>query len=280
MTDAQATYLPDGKRLHLHHGPIDMIVGVTGPGREAALSRAATRFDTLLEELVAELPRLRSQSGPNVLGETAHLMVAATRVFHPRFVTPMAAVAGAGADTILRAMCNEPGLETAYVNNGGDVAMHIAPGHSMTAALAGTPKGRVTIRHDDPVRGIATSGWRGRSHSLGIADSVTVLAQSAAMADAAATMIANAVDVPEHPAVTRQAANEQAPDSDLGTRLVTTSVGDLDTTDISTALENGVSFANTCRDAGMIQAALLTLQDHTRVVGNLTHPKTRDLAHA
>ena len=31
-----------------------------------------------------------------------------------------------------------------------------------------------------PVRGVATSGWRGRSHSLGIADSVTVLARTAA----------------------------------------------------------------------------------------------------
>ena len=49
------------------------------------------------------------------------------------------------------------------------------------------------------MRGIATSGWRGRSFSLGIADAVTVLAATAAEADAAATMIANAVDLPGHP---------------------------------------------------------------------------------
>ena len=34
-----------------------------------------------------------------------------------------------------------------------------------------------------PHRGVATSGWRGRSHSLGIADSVTVVARNAAAAD-------------------------------------------------------------------------------------------------
>ncbi len=66
------------------------------------------------------------------------------------------------------------------------------------------------------MRGIATSGWRGRSFSLGIADAVTVLADSAAMADAAATIIANAVDLPGHPAVERKPARDLAPDNDLG----------------------------------------------------------------
>ena len=66
------------------------------------------------------------------------------------------------------------------------------------------------------MRGIATSGWRGRSFSLGIADAVTVLADRAAAADAAATIIANAVDLPGHPAIVRVPACELAPDSDLG----------------------------------------------------------------
>ena len=77
----------------------------------------------------------------------------------------------------------------------------------------------------DPVRGIATSGWRGRSFSLGIADAVTVLAATAAKADAAATIIANAVDLPNHAAITRVPAREIAPDNDLGERLVTRAVG-------------------------------------------------------
>ena len=55
------------------------------------------------------------------------------------------------------------------------------------------------------MRGVATSGWRGRSFSLGIADAVTVLARTGAAADAAATIIANAVDLPGHPAVDARA---------------------------------------------------------------------------
>ena len=62
------------------------------------------------------------------------------------------------------------------------------------------------------MRGIATSGWRGRSFSLGIADAVTVLAATAAEADAAATVIANAVDLPGHPAIdTRAGAASSRP---------------------------------------------------------------------
>ena len=117
----------------------------------------------------------------------------------------MAAVAGAVADEICAAMAAAGDLDRAYVNDGGDIALHLTPGTAITAAIAaraGLPD-RVTIAHADPVRGIATSGWRGRSFSLGIADAVTVLARTAAEADAAATLIANAVDLPGHPAVAR-----------------------------------------------------------------------------
>jgi uncharacterized protein len=72
------------------------------------------------------------------------------------------------------------------------------------------------IDFDIPVRGIATSGWRGRSFSRGIADSVTVLAKTAAMADAAATVIANAVNV-VHPGIVRRPACDIRDDSDWGT---------------------------------------------------------------
>jgi len=267
MQRAQATWLPDGKRLHLHHGPIDMIVGVTGPGRKAALGCAAARFESLLDELVSELPRLRSATGPEPTGETACLMHRATRPFRPAFITPMAAVAGAGAETILAAILAGPGVHKAYVNNGGDVAFHLSPGEHMQAAIASDPPGRVRISSGDKTRGIATSGWRGRSHSLGIADSVTVLARSAAQADAAATMIANAVDLPGHPAITRQSAHALAPDSDLGPRLVTSHVGPLSFGDITTALQNGQAFATRCQSDNLIIGAYLTLAGQTCTSG-------------
>jgi ApbE superfamily uncharacterized protein (UPF0280 family) len=282
MQRAQTTWLPDGQRLHLHHGPIDMIVGVTGPGRKPAMARAAARFETLLEELMAELPRLRQPTGPTPTGETARLMHNATRPFAPAFITPMAAVAGAGAETILTAILAGPDVHKAYVNNGGDVAFHLSPGEDMQAAIASDPPGMIRIGHDDNIHGIATSGWRGRSHSLGIADSVTVLARSAAEADAAATMIANAVDLPGHPAITRLPAHALAPDSDLGGRLVTSHVGPLSPTDAGIALQNGLTAARQYQADNLIIGACLTLAGQTCTTGHfsLISNQQTELQHA
>ncbi len=280
MSGPQANWLPDGRRLHLHHGPIDMIVGIEGAGRDAAFQRAVARFGTLLDELVAELPRLRRPCGGPVEAETAQRMVEAVRPFAPDFVTPMAAVAGAGAETILAAVLAGPGVSKGYVNNGGDVAFHIAPGETMTAAIASPVPGTVTLRAWDPVRGVATSGAGGRSHSLGIADAVTVLAQGAATADAAATMIANAVDLPGHPAIVRVPACDLSPDSDLGERAVTQEVGTLDVCEIATALEAGRGYAARLVARGIIQAACLSLRGACVTVGETVMIEERDPEHA
>lgn len=281
MQSAQRTILPDGRRLHLHHGPIDLIMDATGPDRAAALEQAAARFETILSELVPELGVLRAQAGPTtrLKGQVAQRMHAAVAPFCDRFVTPMAAVAGAVADEICAAAGAGCRLQTLYVNNGGDVAFHVAPNASLTAAIAAGLEDRITITGQDAVRGIATSGWRGRSHSLGIADSVSVLATTAARADAAATLIANAVDLPGSPKVTRRPATDLAPDSDLGDRLVTVDVAELTQTETDTALQSGAVFAAQCLDRGLIQGALLTLAGQRRIVGAgqlLTQP-TKDL---
>jgi ApbE superfamily uncharacterized protein (UPF0280 family) len=142
----------------------------------------------------------------------------------------------------------------------------------MTMAVAGTGNGfadRAVIHAEDKVRGVATSGWRGRSHSLGIADAVTVLAQSGAAADAAATLIANAVDLPGHPAVTRVPANLLSPDSDLGNRPVTQGVGPLWPLEITEALDAGLTVAETLRRKGLIAAAALFLCGRMRVCGTI-----------
>ena len=139
----------------------------------------------------------------------ARRMVAAVAPYCERtFITPMAAVAGAVAEEILDAMTAAARLSRAYVNNGGDIALHLAPGEHFVVGMVERPDrpslfGTATLDSAQPVRGIATSGWRGRSFSLGIADAVTVLADRAAMADAAATVIANAVDLPGHPSIVR-----------------------------------------------------------------------------
>lgn len=280
MGGIQTAFLPDGRRLHLQHGPIDLIIDAEGPGRAAALRAAATRFETVLEELVAELPLLRSPTGPQPDGAIAKRMHAATQPFRPAFVTPMAAVAGAVADTILAAMTAAGDLTRAYVNNGGDIALHLARGQSFTAAIAGGTAGRSTIPADSPTRGIATSGRHGRSHSLGIADSVTVLAATAAQADAAATLIANAVDLPGNPKITRTPAQDLSPDSDLGDRPVTTAVAPLTAGETDCALSTGLAFAESCRARGLIHAALLTLAGQSRTCGTPDLIPSKDPCHA
>lgn len=271
MQQAQVAVLPDG-RLHLHHGPIDLIVGVSGAGRTAAIARVTRRFTTILQELVDELPQLRLPVAVDrrLDGPVARRMAEAAAPC-AEFVTPMAAVAGAVADEMIAAIRNGDGIEKAYVNNGGDVAFHLIGGTTMTAAMPFA--GRATIRAGDPVRGIATSGWRGRSHSLGIADSVTVLAATAAKADAAATLIANAVDVPGHSGIGRKPAHALDPDSDLGDRLVTTSVCALSQTDRRHALERGREAAQDFARRNLIVAAFLVLQGDTRTVGALVPPR-------
>jgi hypothetical protein len=126
--------------------------------------------------------------------------------------------------------------------------------------------GSMRLDSAQPVRGIATSGWRGRSFSLGIADAVTVLARTASMADAAATIIANAVDLPAHQAVTRRAARELSQDSDLGDRLVTVDVAPLEKFDIDEALAYGANCARALMEQNLVQAAAIHLQGETRVI--------------
>jgi hypothetical protein len=124
----------------------------------------------------------------------------------------------------------------------------------------------IIVDADDPTRGVATSGRHGRSFSLGIADAVTVLARTASQADAAATIIANAVDLPGHPAIVRCPAHDLQPDSDLGARLVTRDVGELTGHEIEDALESGAGCARKLLTAGLIDGAVLRLQGETVLV--------------
>ncbi len=58
---AQIRMLPDGRRLHLHDGPIDLIVEAFGQACEVetAYRAAGARFVTVLDELCSELSYLR-----------------------------------------------------------------------------------------------------------------------------------------------------------------------------------------------------------------------------
>jgi ApbE superfamily uncharacterized protein (UPF0280 family) len=261
----------------LQDGPIDLIIEAVGGDTDvqAAYDAAARRFDGLLDELCGELALLRKPADPArclLRGFVARRMHDAVAPFAAdQFITPMAAVAGAVAEEILGAMLDAARLDRAYVNNGGDIALYLADGEHFTVGLADRPDASglmrtMTIHAGDPTRGVATSGWRGRSFSLGIADAVTVLARTASRADAAATIIANAVDLPEHAAIVRRPAHDLQPDSDLGARLVTRGVGELSGGEIAYALESGAASARRLLAEGLIDGAALRLQGEMVVV--------------
>ena len=271
-------------RLHLQHGPIDLILHVDASEeiRKRLYSTAKKRFSTVLQELVVEMDLLKqpwSADLPDPKGGIAQKMCFAVRG-SDIFVTPMASVAGAVADEVLEAMLYEaknpdPCLEEIqrmYVNNGGDIAFWLNAGESFSIGVVDNPgipelNARVSLAYESPVRGIATSGWRGRSQSLGIADAVTVLAGSAAIADAAATLIANDVNV-YYPGILKRPASEVKDESDLGMLPVTVDVPPLPVDQISEALKRGGQTAGNFIRTGKIEAAYLSLQKQTLVVEN------------
>ena len=280
-----------GGGAHFHHGPIDCLVCAHGDASvvAAATEQAWGRFSGCLDELVPDLPLLRADlssvapaDGLGRAGEgrgpIARRMLAACLPYATdgRFITAMAAVAGSVAEELV-ACFDRPGITRAWVNNGGDIALHLAPGSSVTVgavadlalAYAGhAPPGRFTIDAASPVRGVATSGWRGRSFSLGIADAVTILAATASAADAAATVVANAVDV-DVPGIARKRAIDVRDDSDLGDLRVTVGVPALSARDVDAALDAGARRADAEIAAGRIVAAILQLQGRIRVCGNI-----------
>lgn len=274
----QVALLVDGRRLHLQDGPIDLVIEAMGDegAVRTAYAAAVERFTGLLDALCAELRALRTPSGrggPALAHPAARRMGQAVAPFADDiFITPMAAVAGAVAEEVLEALV-VPGITRAYVNNGGDIALHLPVGARFAVGLVDRPDqprliGAAELDAAGPVRGVATSGWRGRSFSLGIADAVTILAPTAAMADAAATVVANAVDLPGHRGVVRVPACELSPDSDLGTLPVTREVPALSAAERVEALDAGLRVARALMARGLICAAALHLKGESASTGD------------
>ena len=288
MNTPISALLDDG-RLHLQHGPIDLIIEAFADHCDeikTAYEQASMRFSALLSNLVLEHPQLRmavSDAYPAFADPVAQRMARAVWPYRDQYITPMAAVAGSVADEILQALVAGRDLNRAYVNNGGDIALHLAPGEKFEIGIAGLEdaavKGQFRIHAHDNVRGVATSGWRGRSFSLGIADSVTVLAGSAAEADAAATMIANAVNV-EHPGIKRVPACEIQTESDLGALLVTRGVPVLHREIVDFALDAGARAARKYFHQGLIERAAVRLQGQARLIGNGSAMTVPDQCHS
>ena len=134
-------------------------------------------------------PIVPSSKAPRIV----RLMITASSVAN---VGPMASVAGALADIGLECMCKK-GAKIAIVENGGEMAVFteklIVVSIFSNSPVFSSRIGFCIKREDCPI-GVATSSSKtDRTLSFGKANSVTVVADNASLADAAATAICNSV---------------------------------------------------------------------------------------
>jgi ApbE superfamily uncharacterized protein (UPF0280 family) len=194
--------------------------------------------------------------------ELALSMINSTRAIGDEDLTPMAAVAGTIADAVANWLF-ERGATRVIVDNGGDIAVRLADGETVTVGV----RPQVISRHISHVIyldsgrstwGVTTSGVGGRSLTRGIASAVTVLANNASVADAAATAIGNACYVQDD-LIIQMPAEKIDPTSDLKDIPATTEVGPLSSEKILTAINSARKKADDLAQKGFIVGAFIAL---------------------
>ena len=148
----------------------------------------------LLGEYIQSNPYFEHSLEPVKVGEAPHVVRLMAEAGEAAGVGPMAAVAGVIADLASEAMIRN-GAKVAIVENGGEAALHsdkpiiisVGAGDNLLSERVGF---KVTIF---PCGVATSSGRHSHAFSVGDADTVTVFAVNAGLADAAATAAANKV---------------------------------------------------------------------------------------
>lgn len=235
--------LPDG-RVFVDYGPVSMVITARRQGSPfPALAEAAfPLIESSLAEISAALPVLRQPSGTgnfSGLEGLPRVMAEAVLAAGEATLTPMAAVAGTVADAVADWIFAR-GADSVAVNNGGDVALRLGPGQQMRMGILPELDGRitqvVTLRAEDGIGGVCTSGLGGRSLTRGIASAVTVFSGRCAVADACATHLANCSYVAS-PRVHTCLAGELEPQSDIAGLRVVRQVEPLEEAELRQGLE-------------------------------------------
>jgi len=268
---------PDERRLEavdprtvlVDCGPMRMYIQVLDRGRpliDLAMEGGRVAL-TVLEDLARFLPVLKRKAleiednadFPVVVRK----MIDASRKMEAVDLTPLAAVAGASSDVVADYLIGKGGTKI-MVDNGGDVAIRLLGEETARVGIktevdAERPSYLLIIRPGMGIGGVATSGLGGRSFTKGIASAVTVLAEDAALADAAATVIGNAANA-EDPAITRYLPETVYPDSDIAGEWVTGAVGSLPPAKVEEALEKGLAQAYRICRKGHIKGAFIAVK--------------------
>lgn len=256
--------------MFLEIGPASLVVIGEKDGKplEFEKERLVRRVNSILSDIREFLPVLKQKAYK--IKNTKHMpyvprkMVEAVKAIDEASLTPMAAVAGSLADALKEFLKNE-GLDFVSVNNGGDISIFNKKGRGLKIDIGDIHTGESSpyILNVEQLTnyGLATSGFGGRSFTLGLADSVTVIASTAAVADAAATFICNCTNT-ESEQVVRQKALDVDPSTDIPDDNVTISIGQLNYIDILNSLDNGLGIAANKIKLKHIYDAVIKLQGH------------------
>ncbi len=268
---------PSGETVTAAWGPMHLVIKAEKNGRpqiDAAREAAQTAFDCLVRVAAWRGAFRRSALAftPPPDDPLAATMVAAVAAVGAADLTPMAAVAGTIADAVADRLATM-GMHRAVVNNGGDIAVRLAGGQSVRVGLRSAidaPGIAWVLTLDDRASdwGVATSGLGGRSFTRGIASAVTVVAERTAVADAAATAVANACNV-EDENIMRRPAEALDPDTDIAGLTVTVRVGPIHPARQRRALARAAENAEALCEAGLIRGAVISLGRLSATVGGI-----------
>ncbi|MEM2890726.1 MAG: UPF0280 family protein [Candidatus Hadarchaeum sp.] len=163
---------------------------------DAAIS-AAFKARMEIERLILRCPEFRWSLEPlKMRGDHPRVIELMLRAGELANVGPFAAVAGAISQVAAEAAV-EAGAKNVIVDNGGDISI-LGEGDFRVGVFAGFAAGSGKLaflvkKEELPIGICASSGTVGHSLSFGWADAAVAVADDAALADAAATAIGNAV---------------------------------------------------------------------------------------
>ena len=259
-------------QVYFDYGPVSMVVSAVrdGAGDSALCRQAAEVVEHNLRLLGQSLDMLRrypAQVEPGRLEGAARAMADAVLSTGDPYLTPMAAVAGAMSDAVADFLW-EQGAQKAVANNGGDVALRLAPGQTLDMGILyelghGGVDRVIRLLPEHGIGGVASSGLGGRSLTTGVASIVTAFSSRCARADALATLLADRSYIPS-PAVHTCLASQVDPDSDIADLTVVTAVDPLTDSEKKQALRQIMEEAEAQYQRGNLRACVAAVQGMTR----------------
>jgi len=265
--------LNDGRVL-VDYGPITMSIAAKNQGKnciEAGIIGAEKAIETL-DSLVKYL-NIANQWIDNIdmqkYGEYPYvlrLMIQSVKSLGNNEFTPMAAVAGTFSEIVMQEIIENTNVDSAIINNGGDIAFYKLDkdGIFKVGVINNITNREIThnliIKNNSNIRGIATSGFGGRSLTKGVASAVTVMAESSSLADAAATEIANSTYI-KSDKVKICLAEEIDYNTDIKGIMVVRDVGILNKEEIRKSISQGMDKAIELYNKKIIKGAIVFVQN-------------------